>query len=262
MSPLLEVPAQLALVLSLAASGPGDGTPAAPPPLETAAVSSAQALLDPQPLEGPYRFSESNWLRALRDDLSAGEAQADYAGRIFKTSGGRYYVPTAAERRQILDARANAALAARAAQAFATDSAARMRAALRRPASASDLYIAHVFGPESAISFIRLAEARPSEPAAKQMPAFAQSAPELLQTDGAPLTLAQLYRRLTEPMRKYARSSAAMAALQAGASRQAATLDLKPTIADASQPNAAAPGAEALAWRAEVSASGGAALPQ
>ncbi len=254
MSSLLEVPAQLALVLTLAASGPGAGTPPAPPPAKSA-LGSAQSLLDLQPLEGPYRFSASNWLRALHEDLPAGEAQADYAGRIFKTSGGRYYVPAAAERRRILVARANAALAAHAAQAFAAVNAVRMQGALGRPASAGDLYIAHVFGPEAAIGFIRLAEARPNEPAAKQMPGLAQSAPELLRTSGAPLTLAQLYKRLTEPLRRFARSSGVLAALRARASRQAAALALKPTIAEASQPSAAPPRGEARAWHAEVSAS-------
>lgn len=264
MSSLLEVPAQLALVLTLAASGPGDAAPTGSPPSETAAISATQSLLDPQPLRGPYRFSESNWLRALRDDLPASVAQADYSGRIFKTSGGRFYVPATVERRQILDARADAALAAQAAESFAADNAARMRSALHRPATPGDVYIAHVFGPEAAISFIRLAAARPTDPAARQMGALAQAAPELFETNGAPLTLAQLYKRLTEPMRKYARSGPAMAALQARADRHAAALDLKPTIAEASQPGMApaSPRAEALAWRAEVSATGGAVLHQ
>jgi hypothetical protein len=262
LSPLFEVPAQLALVLTLAASGPGGGTPTAPLP-ETAAIPSSQSL-DPQPLEGPYRFSESNWLRALREDLPAGEGQPDYSGRIFKTSGGRYYVPAAAERRQILDARANPALAGRAAQAFAADNAARMRAGLHRPATGGELYIAHVFGPEAAISFIMLAETRPSELAANLAPGLAQSAPELVKTDGAPLTLAQLYMRLTEPMRKYARSGSAIAARQTRADQQAAALDLKPTIPDVAQPQtaSASPHADSFAWHAEVSESGGAVLSQ
>ena len=45
MSSLFEVPAQLALVLTLAASGPGDGIRAAPPPVETAAIAPTQVLL-------------------------------------------------------------------------------------------------------------------------------------------------------------------------------------------------------------------------
>jgi hypothetical protein len=257
LSSLLDVPAQLALVLTLAASGPGNGTPTAPTPLETAAIASAQTLV-PQPLEGPYRFSESNWLRVLREDLPAGEAQGSYSARIFKTSGGRYYVPIAAERRQILEARANAALAGRAAEGFATDNAARLRVALQRPATAGELYIAHLFGPEAAIDFIQLADARPNDLAAKQVSGLAQSAPELA-TDGAQVTLGQLYRRLTEPMRKFARSAGAQAAVRARSREQAAPLDLKPTIGEVLQAGGAA---DAFVWHAEVSASRSAVVPQ
>jgi hypothetical protein len=246
LSSLFEVPAQLALVLTLAASGPGEGTRAAAPPVETVAVAPTQVLLDFRQLEGPYRFSESNWLRALREDLPAVAALPAYSGRIFKTSSGRYYVPAAAERRPILSARANADLAARAAQAFAAHNASRLRIALRRPATAGDLYIAHVFGPEAAIAFIRQAEATPNDPAARQAPDLVPSEPES-ESGTPPLTLAQLYNRLTDPLRKFSRGTAAQAALRAR--EQAAALDLKPTIAEATPPAPERP----LAWHAEIS---------
>lgn len=256
MSSLFDVPAQLALVLTLAASGPGDGAPIAPP-VETAAVASASSLLDAEPLEGPYRFSETSWLRALRDDLPAGEKQPDITSRIFKTSGGRYYVPAAAERRSILAARANADLAVRAAQAFASHNAARLREALRRPPTPGDLYIAHVFGPEAAIKFIRQAETRPNDPAAPLAPELAPSEPNP-ETGAPPPTLVQLYNRLTEPMRQFARTPAAQAALKAREREEAAALDLKPTVGEGAHP--ASEGA--FAWHAEVSAGGSAVVRQ
>jgi hypothetical protein len=246
LSPLFDVPAQLALVLTLAASGPGEGTRAAAPPVETVAVAPTQVLLDFRQLEGPYRFSESNWLRALREDLPAVAALPAYSGRIFKTSSGRYYVPAATERRPILAARDNADLAARAAQAFAAHNASRLRIALRRPATAGDLYIAHVFGPEAAIAFIRQTEAAPNDPAARQAPDLVPSEPES-ESGTPPLTLAQLYNRLTDPLRKFSRGTTAQAALRAR--EQAAALDLKPTIAEATPPAPERP----LAWHAEIS---------
>ncbi len=258
MSSLFEVPAQLALVLTLAASGPGDGAPAAPT-AETAAIASAQLLPDPSPLQGPYRFSESSWLRALRDDLPASAAEANYSGRIFKTSGGRYYVPAATDRHPILEARANATLASRAAQAFAADNATRLRRALHRSATPGDLYIAHVFGPEAAIAFIRQVEAAPNDGAAKVAPGLAPSEPDGV-SGTPPMTLAQLYNRLTEPMRKFARSAPVRAAVIAHAHEQAVALDLKPTIEEVA-PTGTAP-AEPIAWQAEVNAKVGAPLPQ
>jgi hypothetical protein len=62
-----------------------------------------------------------------------------------------------------------------------------------------------------------------------------------------PLTLAQLYNRLTDPLRKFSRGTAAQAALRAR--EQAAALDLKPTIAEATPPAPERP----LAWHAEIS---------
>jgi len=261
LSSLFEVPAQLALVLTLAASGPGDGARPAPPPAETGALATAQLVLNPEPLEGPYRFSESSWLRTLREDLPAGDALAAYSGRIFKTSGGRYYVPAVADRRPILAARANAAVAERAAGAFAADNAARLRGALNRPVSAGDLYIAHVFGPDAAIAFIRQAEAHPNDSAAELAPDLVPPAPE--PEDGTPPpTLAQLYNRLTEPMRRFARGAAAPAALRAHARERDAALDLKPTLGDMVAPRPAPAAANAFAWHAEVDAGGGMPLPQ
>jgi hypothetical protein len=201
-------------------------------------------------LEGPLRFSESIWLRALRE---GGEAAPEYAGRIFQTSGGRFYVPTAADRRKILAARSDGALASRVARAFADANAKRLRAAVRHPATAGDLYIAHVFGPEAATRFLKLVKSEPQDVASAAAPELAQVAPTLFYSAGKPLTLAQVYRRLVQPLRTYARSAEAVAALRE--SRESALPSLKPTIADAAQstPGAGVPRAATLAWQAEVS---------
>jgi hypothetical protein len=262
LSSLLEVPAQLALALSLAASAAGDDRQGALNTAEAAAPASHVALV-PQPLEGPFRFSEGSWLRALKEGLPDKDAQV-YSGRIFKTSGGRYYVPAAAERGQILEARWDAALAARVARAFAERNARVLRAALRRPASAGDLYIAHVFGPEAAMSFIRLVLAKPDEAAAKHMPELAQAAPALLSAGGAPLSLAQLYKRLTDPLKEWSRGVGSTAQKGAAHSLRQASRDLKPTVADTVQRAAASRVAvsQAAAWRPEISAATQAAPPQ
>jgi hypothetical protein len=260
LSPLLEVPAQLALVLTLAASGPGEGVPIAPP-AETAAIGSTQLRLTPEPLEGPYRFSETSWLRALREDLPASDPLAAYSGRIFKTSGGRYYVPDAADRGAILASRTNTALAARVAEIFAARNAARLRVGLRRPLSGGDLFIAHMFGSEAAIAFIRQTEAHPNDPAAQSAPDLVPAAPEP-ETGAPPLTLAQLYNRLTEPMRRFVRSAAAREALSARTREQEAALSLKSTIGESSLVAGVSAAASSIVWRTEADAAGTAASPQ
>ena len=243
MSSLLDVPAQLALVLYLAAATVS-GEPARAP--AGAAVPSASAVpLVAQPLAGPLRFSEAMWLKALKDGASGSETQ-EYAAAIFQTSGGRYYVPVEAERVRILAARESAELAGRVAQAFALNNARHMAAVLRRAPTPGDLYLAHVFGPEAATAFIELVVANPHADAAKHVPEPAQDAPALLSVGRTPLTLAQLYIRLTAALRQRPPEFAALAG-----GGTAARLTLKPTVMD---PHVPVP-AESERWLAEVSAS-------
>ncbi len=130
MSSLIDVPAQLALLLQLAAATAGSAGPGPQPAVE-AAIPASQTAIVLAPLEGPFRFSERIWLRALKEGVP-GPDTAEIAGSIFRTSSGRYYVPAAAERSRILRARGDTELAARVARAFAQRNAERMSVALRR----------------------------------------------------------------------------------------------------------------------------------
>ena len=243
MSSLFDAPAQLALVLSLAASTAGNEPPTAPV-AETAAAAASVAMT-PEILEGPFRFGERAWLRALKE--GPGEAGADdYAARIFITSGGRFYIPTAVERRQVLDARNDAALAARAARTFAESNARRLHAALARAPTAGDLYIAHVLGPEAAIGLVKAAEETPDEAISKTFPELASALPELSSARPASMTVGQFYRRLSGALREPPRLIA---------------IGLKPTVADAPPQHLAdwgGPAMEAVAWQTKVSTANGA----
>ena len=235
MSSLLDVPAQLALVLSLTAATPATEPPRTPP--ATAPLAAVAA----EPLEGPYAFGEGIWLRVLKEDLA--KDGHGYARSIFRTSGGRYYVPRQDERRQILNARNDDALAARAARAFARANAASLRASLNRAPTAGELYLAHLFGPEAAAELIARVRARPAEAAAKHVPELAKLAKDLGGAR-ASLTLAELYAGLT----------ASVARAQAEASR--APLSSQSKMADMLQRGPAWGGLRpnAIAWQTEVSA--------
>ena len=193
MSSLFDVPAQLALALSLAASAGGGG---AKPVLEPVAPAALD-MFELTTIDGPLRFSDAMWFRALKETAS-GEDADDVAGSIFRTSGGRYYVPATAERRRILQKRFDAGLAARIARAFAEHNAEVMEEGLQRPPTPGELYIAHLFGPELALSFIKRVEAAPGKSAAKEMPELARLAPALVFERGAPLSMGEVYDRLTE----------------------------------------------------------------
>jgi len=262
LSSLLDVPAQLALVLSLAASTAASDPPR-PPAASEAASPASQAALVPQPLVGPFRFGAGVWLRALKESPPDQDAH-DFSGSIFKTSGGRYYVPAATERRRILKARRDGALARRVARAFAQSNARTLGAALHRAPSAGELYIAHVFGPEAAINFIQLAEAKPHDAAAKHVPELARAAPGLLNAHGAPLTLAQVYKQLTDPLRQLPSNVGPMAEERASENSKGALLYLKPTVGEPMFRAAilTALRSQAVAWRAAVSTAESAPPPQ
>lgn len=243
MSSLFDVPAQLALVLSLAASTAGHEPPTAPV-AETAAPAAAVAMT-PETREGPLRFGERPWLRALKE--APGEVGADdYAARIFITSGGRFYIPTAVERRRILDARHDSTLAAAVARTFAESNARRMHAALGRAPTAGDLYIAHALGPEAAIALVTAAAEAPDDVVAKTFPELAGALPELSGARPTSMTVGQFYRRLSGALHEPPRLVA---------------IGLKPTMADAPRQHLAesrGSGTEAIAWQTEVSTANGA----
>ncbi len=262
MSSLIDIPAQLALVLQLTAAAAGGAAPS-PQPAAEALTPASQGTLVLATLDGPFRFSERNWLRALKEGVQ-GEDAADFSGSIFQTSSGRYYVPAAAERSRILEARRDDAMAGRVARAFADRNAERIGHALQRSPRAGELYLAHVFGPEAAISFIKLAEAKPGDSALARMPELAQSAPEILGADGATLTLQQAYKRLVDPLDTRPAGVGLLPAASASDRAILATLILKPTLAYTSRRGARSPVlvSDALTRRAEPAAVTPGAPPQ
>lgn len=235
MSSLFDVPAQLAMLLSLAAS-----TAATEPSAEVAelAAPAADAAIVSEPLDGPLRFGERAWLRALHENPKEAEA---CGARVFVTSGGRFYIPTPADRSRILAARNDPLLAARVARTAADRNAVRMRTALHRSPTAGDLYIAHVFGAETAIGLLKAASQAPDAALKTRFPALASNAAELSGDGGkAPITVGQFYRRLSGALREPPRLVA---------------IGLRPTVADAPREDLTAEqeeGTKTVAWQAQV----------
>lgn len=223
------------MLLSLAASTATTEPSAAV--AELAAPAAGVAILS-EPLEGPLRFGERAWLRALHENTKEAET---IGARVFVTSGGRYYMPSPNDRSRILAARNDPELAARVARAGAERNAARMRAALHRSPTAGDLYIAHVFGAETAIGLLKAASEAPNAALKDRFPALASSAAEV-SGDGmkAPITVGQFYRRLSGALREPPRLVA---------------IGLRPTIADAPREDLAAEQeerAKTIAWQTQV----------
>lgn len=220
MSSLFDIPAQLAMLLSLTASTAAyelatSGLKARPAPPATVAA---------EPLTGPMRFSERAWLEALHENPGQSDG---YAASVFVTTSGRFYVPTSVDRTKILEARNDAALATRVARTAAERNAFVLRAALKRVPAAADLYVAHVLGPASAITFVKAVEAAPDMPLLDGFPALAASLVE--PKDAGAMTVGQFHRQLRSVVRELPRLVA---------------IGLKPSLDEAPTPGAS--------WQAKV----------
>jgi hypothetical protein len=185
-SSLFDAPVQLILLLAAVVAG---HAPAAAPPVEPASIVHAA--------RGPFAFSETIWLTALHDGRG-GDASAVYRGRIFKTSGGRIYVPVLAEQRAILAARRSAAMARAVANDLALANKASLQTRLGRAASVRDLYAAHVFGLDLAAKLAVLQAAEPEARIALVLPELGAAFPEAANLLSGAQTVAGFYQRLPD----------------------------------------------------------------
>ncbi len=133
-------------------------------------------------------YSEQVWLEALRSG-AGGEDLAPAASRVFRTSGGRLYIPSDADRQRILNLRRDAKSAGLVAFGLAKRNAEQFRAELGRSPTAGELYLAHAFGSETAIALVSAAEKRAGVPLASEFRDIAAEYPELGETAGRPTTV-------------------------------------------------------------------------
>ncbi len=144
------------------------------------ATAQAESSMNPQAASttssarGLYQFIEQTWLATLkRSGPSLGYGR--YAAAIVQTGPGRYEVPDAAMRRDIMalrdDPTANAAMAG----ALTRDNAGQLTARLGRKPTDGELYIAHVLGSAGAIRLTALVAASPGAPADAAFPAAAEA---------------------------------------------------------------------------------------
>ena len=115
-----------------------------------------------------------------------------------------------------------------------------MRAALHRAPTAGDLYIAHVFGADTAISLLKAAGEAPDTRVGKALPGAGRERCGVAGGAKAPVTVGQFYRRLSGALREPPRLIA---------------IGLRPTVADSPRQDLASrrdDGAKTIAWQAEV----------
>jgi hypothetical protein len=123
---------------------------------------------------GLYQFIEQTWLATLKQ---AGPALGlgQYSAAIAQDADGRYAVPDAAARREIMRLRSDPAASAMMAGVFTRSNDAKLAAALGRKPSPGELYIAHFLGPDGAAKLIGMAASHPRANAAAAFPSAAHA---------------------------------------------------------------------------------------
>jgi len=151
-----------------------------------AATSSATGL---------YQFIEQSWLGVIKDH-GAEHGLGWAADSIRQTSSGRYVVSDPAARRAILDMRSDPQTAALMAAEHASDNKAALEDRLGRPATGTDLYMAHFLGQGGAAKFLGAMETNPDRSGAAMFPAAARANRSIFYaSNGQPRTLSDIYAR-------------------------------------------------------------------
>jgi len=144
---------------------------------------------------GLYQFIEQSWLGVMKDH--GGEHGLGWAAdSIRQTASGRYVVSDPATRRAILDMRSDPNTAALMAAEHASDNKAALEDRLGRPATGTDLYMAHFLGQSGAAKFLSAMESNPGRTGAAMFPAAARANRGIFYAaSGQPRTLSDIYSR-------------------------------------------------------------------
>jgi hypothetical protein len=168
-------------------------------------------------------FTEQSWLECLSHE-GAGIGLAPTAARIFKTSAGRYYAPVPSEHAEILAMQADASIAQRCLVARAARLGGSITGSLARPATVSDVYLAHAIGIEPALRLLRAAEAAPSRLVTHVLPTEALRRPDLFFDHGRARTVGDVGRLLKLAMARASGGDAVR--LSSNATRRRAASDV------------------------------------
>lgn len=222
MSSLWEIPAYLIMAFSLALDAPGEKASRVS---GLSALSTYDAASCRQAAGLPGFLSDEVWLRAVKTAAPRSDVLAEYGDRIFVTSSGRYYVPSENERDEILRFRSNGQLAARILAAAAAETRVRLEEETGATPSRAALLVAHLYGYDCAVLYMRALNEGPGMRAEALLPQLVPGAGE-----GMTISLARFNERM---MRALADNTSEMAALPGTAglrAAQAARAQIKGTM--------------------------------
>lgn len=149
---------------------------------------------------GLYQFIEQSWLAVVKKHGS--EHGLDWAANsIDDAGGGRLTVSDPATRQAILGLRNDPTIASLMAAEHAADNKASIEATLGRPATGTDLYMAHFLGLGGARNFLQTLDSDPATIGAALFPAAARANRGIFYNgDGQPRTLSEIYDRFASKL--------------------------------------------------------------
>ena len=145
---------------------------------------------------GLFQFTEQTWLKTLKRHGSA-HGYARYADLIRESSDGRFSVPGEDARKTVMDLRYDPHAAAVMAGELAGEHAAYLRGRTGREPTGGELYVAHFLGPQGSARLIEAQGAQPHSTAADLFPDAAAAHRGVFFNNGRPLSVSELYAKLT-----------------------------------------------------------------
>ncbi len=148
---------------------------------------------------GVFQFTGATWLQMMREH-GAKYGYADLAKEVKLTPNGSVTVADKATHERILALRQNNRLSALFAAEYAKGNGARLEKVTGHRATAAELHLAHLLGPNGAIRFLKAHEDDEKQAAAKVVPAAARQNPALFYARGGRTakSVAAVYQKIQE----------------------------------------------------------------
>ena len=155
---------------------------------------------------GLFQFTNATWLRMMHDH-GAKYGYASFAKQLTYAANGALVANDKDVLERILALRQDNRLSAMFAAEYAKSNGARLEAVTGHKATAAELHLAHLLGPNGAIRFLKAHEDNEKQAAAKVVPAAARQNPGLFYARGRTAkSVAAVYekiqQRLSEPLRE------------------------------------------------------------
>jgi hypothetical protein len=145
---------------------------------------------------GLFQFVEQTWLGMIKNN-GAKHGYGAYADQIVKGKDGRYHVPDANVRHQVMGLRFNADANAVMAAEMTAGHAAYLKGRIGRDPTQGELYAAHFLGADGAADLISANMTRPGARAASLFPQAAHANPTIFYHHGKALDVASVVTNLT-----------------------------------------------------------------